>query len=200
MSGKTIGAVVMAAGLSRRMGQPKLIMPWGETTVIGKVVSALSKGGAQEIVVVTGAYRELVEDALQGTQARILFNPEFEHSEMLSSLQLGLRGLSADMESALVGLGDQPQIETEIVQSVVHLFRTTGSRLVVPSYNMRRGHPWLVERSLWPEILELSGEQTLRDFLQKQAQEIEYLVVDTPSNLMDLDTPEDYRQQRPGRE
>lgn len=198
MSHKIAGAVVMAAGLSRRMGQPKLIMPWGGTTVIGKVVAALLDGGAREVVVVTGGYRELVEEALRGSPARVLFNPDFERGEMLSSLQCGLRGLSQEIDAALVALGDQPQIETHTVQSVIEAYQASSAPLVVPSYQMHRGHPWLVAHGLWPEIISLSGVQTLRDFLNDHAQEIQYLNVDSPSILMDLDTPEDYRRNHPG--
>jgi molybdenum cofactor cytidylyltransferase len=62
---------------------------------------------------------------------------------------------------------------------------------------MRRGHPWLVDRALWPELLALQSPYTLRDFLTAHAGEIRYLDVDTDSILQDLDTPEDYTQQKP---
>jgi CTP:molybdopterin cytidylyltransferase MocA len=62
---------------------------------------------------------------------------------------------------------------------------------------MKRGHPWLVTRSLWKEILELRPPSTLRDFLNKYSDAIHYVTVDTPSILADLDTPEDYRKSHP---
>jgi len=65
--------------------------------------------------------------------------------------------------------------------------------LIIPSFQMRRGHPWLVGRSLWPALNSLSEDQTMRDFLRQQQSNIHYLVVDTPSILQDMDTPEDYQ-------
>ena len=67
----------------------------------------------------------------------------------------------------------------------------------MPSFQMRRGHPWLVTRPFWNEILELKPPQSLRDFLNSHASEIQYVNVDTPGVLADLDTPDDYHRSRP---
>ena len=77
------------------------------------------------------------------------------------------------------------------------MFKETGSPLVIPSYHMRRGHPWLVERSLWDEILALRNPQTPRDFLNARAEQIKYVEVDDEGILADLDTPEQYRAHEP---
>jgi molybdenum cofactor cytidylyltransferase len=191
-----IAAVVLAAGLSRRMGRPKMVLPWGNNTVIGTVVDALAQAGVEEIAVVVGGAREQVAQALNGIPARTVFNPDFENGEMLASLQAGLASISQDCEAALVALGDQPQIETRVVRNVVGRYREKHADITVPSYQMKRGHPWLIHKRLWPEILALHAPQTMRDFLNAHAQSIDYLVVDTGTILMDLDTPEDYQNQR----
>lgn len=196
-SGERIGAVILAAGRSQRMGQPKMILPWGTRTVIEQVVDVLAAAGVKEIVVVTGGAREQVEAALAGSPARMVFNPLFEQGEMLSSLQTGLRQLSPGCLAALVALGDQPWIDLDVVRAVLGRHRATGARLVVPSYQMRRGHPWLVERGLWGDLLEMTAQQTMRDFLRAHEGEIVYEAVDSPGILKDLDTPEDYQAQRP---
>ena len=193
-----IGAVVLAAGQSRRMGRPKMSLSWGGTTVVGQVVRTLSEAGVDEIVVVTGGAHQEVVAALKGQGARLVFNPDYAGGEMTRSLQVGLGALSEEAQAAFVALGDQPQIETGIVQAVLNRFLTCGASLVVPSYRMRRGHPWIMARSLWPEVLALKPPQTLRDFLNARAGEIRYFPVDSPSVLMDLDTPEDYQKYRPG--
>ena len=69
--------------------------------------------------------------------------------------------------------------------------------MLLPSFQMRRGHPWLVGREFWDELLALQTPATLRDFVRKHAQEIQYLNLDTPTILADLDTPEDYQKFRP---
>lgn len=195
-----IAAIVLAAGQSRRMGSPKMVLPWGETTVIGQVVCTLASAGVDEIVVVTGGARELVEAALAQLNCekpvRSVFNAQFAQGEMLSSVQTGLRSLDESVDAALIALGDQPRIQAEVVTGLLSA-HAQGAQLVVPSYKMRRGHPWLVSRRLWGSLLALHGAQTLRDFLNSQAGAITYLEVDTDSVLMDLDTPEDYQRSQP---
>jgi molybdenum cofactor cytidylyltransferase len=193
-----IAAVVLAAGQSKRMGRPKMTLPWGETTVIGQVVTQIAQAGVTEIIVITGASHHEVEQALQGSPVRILFNPRYADGEMVSSLHIGLSALDESIEAALVVLGDQPQIVTTLVRDVLRTFHITEAPLVVPSYQMHRGHPWIIARSLWPAVLSLEAPQTLRDFLHTSSDKIQYVTVDTPSVLQDLDTPEDYDRYHPG--
>jgi molybdenum cofactor cytidylyltransferase len=193
-----IGAVMLAAGESRRMGRPKMALPWQDTTVIGQVVRTLASAGVEEIIVVTGGDRDAVDAALQDLPARPVFNPDHQEGEMLSTFKTGLAALSEGVEAALIVLGDQPQIEGWVVKSVISAYHSSGAALVVPSFNRRRGHPWLLDRSLWQEALALPPPATLRDFLNLNAGKIHYLLVDTGSILLDLDTPEDYSSyQRP---
>ena len=116
---------------------------------------------------------------------------------MLSSLQCGLAALGQEVESALIGLGDQPQLSLESARKVAAAFESTGARLIVPSYNRRRGHPWLVARPWWDELLRMKPPESPRDFLRRHSGEIQHVQVNTPSILADLDTPEDYQQFRP---
>jgi len=192
-----IAAVVLAAGLSRRMGIPKMTLPWGSTTIIGQVVSTLSGAGVEEIWVVTGGARGEVEAALRGLPIGMVYNPEHASGEMLTSLQVGLRALSARADAALVALGDQPQIEERNIRAVMEKYVYSRPVLAAPSYQMKRGHPWLVDRSLWPEILALHSPETLRDFLNRDPGRIAYVNVESPTVLQDLDTPEEYREQKP---
>jgi molybdenum cofactor cytidylyltransferase len=197
---KNIAAVILAAGQSKRMGQPKMLLPWGETTVLRQVLTTFAQIGVSEIVVVTGGAREAVEAEAARSAGKIplrcVHNPDFEGGEMLSSVQAGLAALGPEVAAALIGLGDQPQLSLESARKVVAAAEAPGARLLVPSYNLRRGHPWLVERSLWNEILALQAPQTLRDFLNSQAGGIRYVEADQ-TILKDLDTPEDYQRERP---
>jgi len=192
-----IAAIVLAAGMSRRMGRAKLVLPWGSRTVIGQVVHVLLEARVNPVVVVTGGSQEQVNKALQGQPVKLVFNPRFAEDQMALSLQAGLSELPAAVEAALIVLGDQPQIEGPVVQAVIAEYRTSHAGLVVPSYQMRRGHPWIIDRSLWPELMVLRPPTTLRDFLVAHAALIHYLVVEYPSILVDLDTPEDYERQVP---
>lgn len=198
IGGLAVGAVVLAAGQSRRMGTPKMLLPWGNTTVIGRVVRVLKGAGVAQIMAVTGASRAEVEASLRVEGVTLAHNEQYLRGEMLGSLQVGLRALREDIQAVLVVLGDQPQIETQVVRQVIARAGASLLPLVVPSYQNRRGHPWLARRALWPELCAMDGEhETLRDFLNRHAQQIAYVNVDTGSVLLDLDTPEDYDRQKP---
>ena len=213
-----ISAIILAAGESRRMGQPKLLLPWGKTTVLGQVITTFTATGIEDIVIVTGGARkhveELVAELAKKYPVRTVNNPDYASGEMLSSIQTGLRDLTLPPPSlrdtspkspgfvggrvgaALIALGDQPQVQEETIRHICAAFARTESPLVIPSFENRRGHPWLASRSLWPEILALPASTTPRQFLNNYAGQIAYVEADE-SILQDLDTPEEYNRQRP---
>lgn len=185
-----ISAIILAAGKSVRMGENKLLMKWGDVTVIEKVIQTIQDSRIEDIMLVTNPdLRIPIPDI------RITIN-ETKH-EMLSSIQLGLRSQKNESEAVIICLGDQPQIESRSVKAVCESYQKNKSNLVVPSYQNRRGHPWLVAKSLWNEILRMNENQTPRDFLNSHTDEIEYVNLDTPTILQDLDTPEDYLKYKP---
>jgi len=194
-----ISAIILAAGRSVRMGQPKMLLPWGNTTVLGQVISTYQEAGVEDILVVTGSAREQAAAIAHQHGARSIYNEMYASSEMLASLQKGLQSLlyTPEVEAALIGLGDQPQVQAGTVQLICETFRKQRAKLTVPSCQKRRGHPWLVERSLWNELMGMEAPRSPRDFLNQHAGEILYLEVDTPSILADLDTPQDYLSSRP---
>ena len=202
-----VAAVVLAAGRSQRMGQPKMVLPWGDTTVIGQVVRTLSLANLREIVVVMGGARQEVEAALKESPARIVYNPRYAQDQMALSLQVGLASLSPEIDAALIALGDQPQIQPEVVQQVLRGYQESRALLVFPSYQMRRGHPWIIARQLWEIIQkaafaetedpEIRSGRSLRDILHAYADRIHYVDVLNDSILRDLDTPTDYLRERP---
>lgn len=186
-----ITAIVLAAGESKRMGQPKMLMPWGKSTVIETVISVIQRAGISDILVVTGGAHQQVE-SIVGNTAQTVFNENYKTSEMLGSIQTGLTMKLQTASAALICLGDQPQVREGSVRQICAAFLESGSPLVVPSYELRRGHPWLVGRAFWDELLGMKPPQTPRDFLQKHTNEIKYVEMETPSIIEDLDTPEDY--------
>jgi molybdenum cofactor cytidylyltransferase len=196
-----ISAIILAAGESKRMGQPKMLLPWDNGTVLTHVVSVFQNAGLEDILVVTGGAREQVEALVSDLGVKTVYNEEFERGEMLSSIQCGLHALtslpiSQRERAALIGLGDQPQVQARSVRMVCEAFIEAKSNIVIPSYQRRRGHPWLVARLLWEELLSMKPPQSPRDFLNSHQVEIQYVNVDDPTVLADLDTPEDYRKWR----
>ncbi len=197
-----ISAIILAAGESKRMGEQKLLMKWGKSSVIEHVIRVYSNAGVDEIVVITGSHRNEIENVISATKVnhpvKSVFNENFSSGEMLSSIQCGLRELQVGLaDAALIGLGDQPQVREGTVRLVCEAFRQIKSPIVVPSFNMRRGHPWLIARELWNDLLELDTHQTPRVFLTRHQEKIHYVDAGNASILADLDTPEEYRESRP---
>lgn len=192
-----IAALVLAAGQSKRMRRPKMVLPWGNTTVIGRVVEVLTEAGISDILVVTGRDQKEVEAALRGRRVQFVNNSGYAQGEMLSSVRVGLAGLAEHVQAALITLGDQPQVEKWVVQGLIETYRSKQVEILVPSYAVHRGHPWILGRALWEAVRQLRPPQTLRDFLNLHSSKISYLPVDTPSVLQDLDTPHDYQTYHP---
>jgi len=192
-----ISAIILAAGQSKRMGQPKMLLPWGRSTVIEHVITTFLTAGIEDVTVVTGGAREQVENPIRQYPVRKVHNNDYATGEMLSSLQCALRVMPESAQAVLIGLGDQPQVQENSLRLICEAYRDSQFRLIVPSFQMRRGHPWLVARPLWKEIFALKPPESLRDFLNRHASDIHYVRMETPSILADLDTPEDYHRSRP---
>lgn len=190
-----ITALVLAAGLSTRMGQSKPLLPFGGRTVIEHIVSVLSGCSVDETLVITGHAGDAVADCLENWPVRTVYNPLYKTGEMLSSIKAGLQSLAAGTEAALIVLGDQPGMEAAVVEEVNLAYRQGQGSLIIPSYDMRRGHPILIARKHWREILDLSADQTLREFLRVCHQDIAYVEVATASVLRDMDVMADYRRE-----
>ncbi len=195
-----ISALILAAGESKRMGRPKMPLPWGANTVLGQVIEVFRVALIDDILVVIGADREPVIKIAEAWRARTVLNPHFANEDMLGSLRVGLQAMPAKTDAVLVALGDQPQIQHTTVLAVVHKYDESHDSLIVPSYQMHRGHPWLVSRELWGDILNMRAPETPRDFLNRHADAITYVEVDTPTILQDLDTPDEYDRGHPGQD
>ena len=191
-----ISAIILAAGKSQRMGQPKMLLPWKDTTVLGQVTMTFSKAGIADIIVVTGGDKEVVEMeasrlAIQ-FPVRVVFNPLFEQRGMMSSIQTGLAAAPPDCKAVLIGLGDQPQVEEKTLRDILGLYEKTGAGIIVPSYENRRGHPVLIAAKYIPELMNFDPQSSLRGFMNAYQNEICYVEASV-SVLQDLDTPQDYQ-------
>lgn len=193
-----IGAIVLAAGLSTRMGYPKALMPWGSRSIVSYIVAVLEKSSIAPIFVVAGGvFQEIERELINEKTCCVVYNPQYQNGEMIVSLKTGLRLLSEDIHAVFVVLGDQPQIESSIVAQIAEEYRQKKHKLIVPSYQMKRGHPWLLSRDLFEDMLSTPDDLKLNEFHKSHINDIFHLPVDSASILQDLDTPEDYKKYRP---
>jgi len=193
-----VTAVILAAGMSKRMGKPKMMLPWGEITVIEKVVQTLLDAGMAHLLIVGGDNLDTLKEKLHQYRIRYLLNKDYAEGEMLSSVKVALRALVREnTDAALIVLGDQPQIEADVVMTIIDTYKMSRNEIIVPSFRHHRGHPWLVGKILWKEVLNLGPPDTLRDFLSNNQELIFHVEVKTPSILEDIDTPDDYARYHP---
>ncbi|MFC1959408.1 selenium cofactor biosynthesis protein YqeC [Chloroflexota bacterium] len=191
---RPVGAIILAAGKSSRMGQFKVLLPWGRATVLDAIIRQLYIARLDQIIVVTGRDAEQVQQVAQRCGVATVHNGDYAQGEMLSSVQKGLQAFDARMDGALIVLGDQPQLQSYVVSRMLDEYARGQGSIVIPSFQMRRGHPVLFSRRHWPALLDLSPGSSPRDLVNQLAKEIAYVNVNTDSILQDIDTPEDYQR------
>lgn len=192
---RRVAAVVVAAGLSSRMGHSKVLLPWDRHTVLEAVIAKLLAARLTEIVVVTGHRSRDVEMALQGWPVRTVHNPGYAAGDMLSSVQVGLSALDETIAASLIVLGDQPMLDNRVVGQVLTGYAEGRGTIVTPVYRGRRGHPVLFDRRYWPELLALT-QGAPRDVVRRYESELALIPVSNDSILRDIDTPDQYRRER----
>lgn len=192
-----ITAVVLAAGLSTRMGQPKMMLKWGNKTVIQQVVDTLFESSIIDVIVVSGEWYKEISSLVTAEGVKVIVNPLFANGEMTASLQTGISNMPEASTHALVVLGDQPFLNPDTISKLIAASQISNKKIIMPSINDRRGHPWLIERSIWVEVMALKPPLTMRDFFNIYQTEIEYVVVNDENIIQDMDTPEDYRHLKP---
>jgi len=189
-----IAGIVLAAGLSRRMGQAKLLLDWGGKPVIRRTVECLASVGLDEILVVVGPSHSDLETALDGLAVRVVVNAHPEAGQA-GSVVAGIRALAPGTHGALIALGDQPTVPREVIPALLRAFGESGRSIAAPSYRGVRGNPVLFAASLFPELVALDGDQGARSVVDRDPARVMLVDFDMPMP-QDLDTPEDYERLR----
>ncbi len=143
-----IHGIVLAAGLSRRLGRPKQLLDLGGQPLVAHVVQRALAAGLDGVVVVTGHEREAVEAAVAGPGVTITFNPDFATGQA-SSLIAGVDRVPADADAIVVLLSDQPTISIDAIAAVIAARRETAAPIVMATYGEVRSHPTLIGRELF---------------------------------------------------
>jgi len=192
-----IAALVLAAGGSSRLGSPKQLLPWGDTTLLGHVLASLRELPFDEIFVVIGASGDDILEQVDLSGAIVIENPEWEEG-MASSLRVGLDAVLRLSRADAVGifLGDQPDISEEVVTGLLDARRSTKRHAIVPKYRYVWGNPVLIERSLWPRLMSLNGDEGAKRLLQAHPEWVhEVWFEQRPPR--DIDTRADFDDLRP---
>jgi molybdate transport repressor ModE-like protein len=183
-----IGALIVAAGMSKRMGQFKPMLSIGSISVAQRVVATLSQAGVSKIVMVTGYNATALERHLSGNGIIFLRNENYENTQMFDSVKIGLKYLMDKCDKVLFTPVDVPLFTANTVKTILD----SDSPLAVPMCEGRQGHPILIANHLIPEILSDCGEMGLKGAMDRCSVPLVRINVSDPGTIHDADTPEDF--------
>ena len=188
-----IGAIVLAAGASRRMGRNKMLLTLEGEPLVRRAALSAQAAGLSPVIVVIGNEAAQVRAALDGVECTCVENPDFT-GPATTSLQIGLRHLGDEGMAVVVILADMVRVTPEMLQTVISTARSCDSPLVASRYGDVIAPPLLFRRTLFPELFACQGEGWKQVVQQHRA---EAAIVDWPTAaLADVDTPEDWARVR----
>ena len=207
--GSTVCAVVLAAGLGRRMGALKapqqaegrlagdpalkLALRIGGKSILRRVVETALASPVDEVVVVLGHGAHELEQELPGNrQLRVVYNPDYATGQS-SSLKAGVRAIASQAQAVVFLLGDQPLISAQAIAALVSAFRNKPSAVVRPLYRGTPGHPVLFSRALFSELLQVTGDQGGRELIARHEADVATVELNLEPSV-DIDTRDDYSQ------
>jgi molybdenum cofactor cytidylyltransferase len=186
-----IWAIILAAGESKRMGFPKMLLQFDGMTMIERVIYNVTKSDVDDTLVVLGAVRDDIAKLNIMAPVTYCYNDNYKEG-MLSSVQCGFRKLPDDFEAALVFQGDQPLIKPGVINKIIGEYRSSGKGIVMPVCEKRRGHPLLIDRKYKDKIENLDARKGLRSLAYQYPDDVLEVVTEDQAVLMDFDTYEDY--------
>jgi molybdenum cofactor cytidylyltransferase len=186
-----VAAIILAAGMSRRMGKAnKLLEPINNELMVKRVTRQVLASQVEQVMLVTGHEAEKVQAALIDEDIKIVHNPDFAEG-LSTSLHCGLTHLSGDIDAAVICLADMPAVSSVIIDRLIAAFNPEENRLIcVPFYQGQRGNPVVLAKRFFSEMNELSGDKGAREFLQKYADLVCEVEIDDEGILYDIDEPE----------
>jgi CTP:molybdopterin cytidylyltransferase MocA len=179
------------------LGRPKQLESWGDTTLLGHVIEAVRRYPVDEVWVVLGADLDEILERVDLSDCGVVENPEWEEG-IASSLRVGLDALiqKSRCEAALVVIGDQPDIDPDVVARVLETFEGSSAPVVIPKYRYAWGNPVVIDRSLWPRVMSLTGDEGAQRLFQAHPEWVEEVWVEQLPPR-DVDTESDVSELKP---
>ena len=191
-----IPAVILAAGLSSRMGRPKALLPLGADTFVTRIVNTFLAAGVDDVVVVLGCEAQAIHQALveRGVRARVVVNHEYERGQ-LSSLLTGLNAVDRPgVRGMLLTLVDVPLVGAGTVRAVLERYQANGAPVVRPVRGDDHGHPVLIDRQLFPLLRAANPSDGAKPVVRAHVSAAGDVAVDDAGAFLDIDTPQEYEQ------
>jgi len=190
-----LAAVVPAAGYSRRMGAFKPLLPFGSATVIERVIATIHEAGIETIRVVVGWQADRLIPVLERSGVPWVMNEQFAEG-MYTSIQMGVGSLPAGVAAFFLLPGDMPLVRSATLARLTAEWDARPGGVLYPCHEGRRGHPPFIAGAYIPEILRETPSGGLRELLGRHAEDARDIEVADPGILVDLDTPDEYRESR----
>lgn len=192
---KFISAILLAAGKSTRMGKPKQLMPFGESTILEQTVDNFLGSEVGEVIVVIGHKAEEVREILAAKPVKLVVNPDYEQG-MSTSIIIGLKAVDNQAEAIMLALGDQPLIDSRTINQVIDEFDKQGKGVAVPTYQGKRGHPVIFDMKYKGELLKISGDIGGKEIIRKHLDDVIEVAVRSEGICIDIDTADSYSSGR----
>lgn len=190
----TVSGILLAAGESRRMGGVnKLMLPVDGQPLLRRTVLTLQASRLTELVVVLGHQMEEARRVLQGLEVRTIYNAEYREGQM-SSVHRGLEALSRPCDGVMICLTDQPLLTTRDIDALIDAYTRSGGAILVPTYEGRRGNPIVLAVAQREQILGGGRNLGCKKLIENNPELVTTVAMDNDHFVVDLDTPEDYRQ------
>lgn len=185
-----VAAVVLAAGMSRRMGTPKQLLRMGSETILERTLNNVRASNVSEIILVLGYAADDVRKTVATQGLKVVINPDYQQG-MGTSLRSGLAAISVGATAALIVLADQPGVSSETLNRLIEGHQEHKPQVIIPMYQGFRGNPVLLDRSVFAEVQALKGDIGCRGIFGDHTEDILKLPVDDPGILLDIDSQDD---------
>jgi len=186
-----ICAIILAAGESKRMGFPKMLLNFNGSTMLENVINNIKGSDIDNILVVLGSGKDDLIPLVTDCDVNYCYNDNFKEG-MLSSVKCGIRNLPHGTDAVLIFQGDQPFIHRDVINNVIRFYRNSEKGIVIPVCNNKRGHPLLADRKYFDEIEKLDDKKGLRSLAYLFSDDVSEIETGDNGILMDFDTYEDY--------
>ncbi len=191
-----LSAIILAAGMSTRMGQNKLLLKFKGKPLIAHAVDTLLASEVDEVVVVLGHQAEEVRNQLQGRRVRLVQNPDYREG-LSTSVRIGVRAVSPQAEGIMIYLADQPLLQPADVNCLTRAFaqaKQVNKSIVVPLFHGQRGNPVILNASYRETILEVIGDVGCKSIIKRYPDKVFAVEMETDHVVRDVDNIDDYEE------
>jgi len=186
-----VAGIILAAGAAHRFGKPKQLLEWHGKPLVRHAARKALEAGLRPVIVVSGAYKDQIDSALDDLPVEIVINPDW-HQGQGTSVRVGILALPSEVGAAVFLLADQPQIPVPLIKMLVVKHRETLAPIIAPWVEGRRANPVLFDKNLFGNLIKLEGDAGGRQLFSQY--EITRVNWDDPDVFLDVDTPDDYHR------